>query len=155
MALTACETGSGDPPDTSATTTPTTPDTHVTATSSSPPPHSFEEVEVALSPGPDPHLVDPDGRSLYLFTLDDERTSTCDGPCAGTWPPLLGRPLAGEGVDPDLLGNAERSDGSIQVTYAGHPLYRHTGDTAPGDTVGHGFNDVWFLVSPAGDALSS
>jgi predicted lipoprotein with Yx(FWY)xxD motif len=154
-ALTACETGSGDPPDAAQAATPTSPVTEATTpTSSSPPQTSFEEVEVALSAGPDPHLVDPEGRSLYLFTLDEERTSTCEGPCAETWPPFLGRPVAGEGVDPGLAGNAERSDGSIQVTYAGHPLYRHTGDVSPGDIEGHGFNDVWFLVAPDGDALS-
>ena len=153
-ALAACEAGSDDPPDTAQATTSTTPATQATPPSSSPPQTSFEEVEVALSGGPDPHLVDPEGRSLYLFTLDEERTSTCEGPCAETWPPLLGRPVAGEGVDPGLVGNAERSDGSIQVTYAGHPLYRHTGDISPGDTEGHGFNDVWFLVSPGGDAIS-
>lgn len=51
------------------------------------------------------------------------------------------------------MGNAERADGSAQVTYAGHPLYRYSGDDVPGDTNGHGFNDVWFLVSPEGQAL--
>ncbi len=101
------------------------------------------------------HLVDEDGMSLYLFTLDESRTSSCTDACAETWPPLLGDPVAGDGVDPELLGNAERGNGSIQVTYGGQPLYTYTGDGSPGDTTGHGFNDVWFLVGPDGNAVES
>ncbi|MGH8912521.1 MAG: COG4315 family predicted lipoprotein, partial [Acidimicrobiia bacterium] len=115
----------------------------------------FTEVEVGSVAGTyGDQLVDAEGRSLYLFTLDDERTSTCEGACAGAWPPLLGDPVADAGVDQALLGNAERGDGSIQVTYAGHPLYFYSGDASPGETNGHGFNDVWFLVSPGGEALT-
>lgn len=114
----------------------------------------FTEVEVAVTTGTHgDQLVDAQGRSLYMFTLDDERTSTCEGACAEAWPPFLGDPVAGEGVDQALLGNAERGNGSIQVTYGGHPLYLYSGDAAPGDTSGHGFNDVWFLVAPDGEAV--
>lgn len=88
-----------------------------------------------------------------MFTLDEERTSTCEGACAEAWPPFLGDPVAGEGADQALLGNAERSNGGIQVTYGGHPLYLYSGDAAPGDTSGHAFNDVWFLVAPDGEAV--
>lgn len=115
-------------------------------------PATFEDVEVALSPE-GTHLVGPGGKSLYLFTLDTDRTSSCEGECAEAWPPLLGDPVAGDGVDPALLGNAERGNGSIQVTYDGHPLYRYSEDLEPGDTNGHGFNEVWFLVGPDGDPL--
>jgi predicted lipoprotein with Yx(FWY)xxD motif len=115
----------------------------------------FVEVEVGVATGPQgEQLVDAEGRSLYMFTLDDERTSTCEGACSELWPPFLGDPVAGDGVDPALFGNAERSDGSIQVTYGGHPLYFYAEDAAPGDAEGHGFNDVWFLVSPTGEPLS-
>lgn len=101
------------------------------------------------------YLVDEEGHSLYVFTLDTERTSTCEGECAGAWPPLLGDPVAGEGVDQSLLGNAERGNGSIQVTYAGQPLYRYSEDASPGDTEGHGFNGFWFLVGPDGEPLDT
>lgn len=89
-----------------------------------------------------------------MFALDDERTSTCVDACAGRWPPFLGDPRAETGVDQALLGNAERSNGAIQVTYAGHPLYYYSGDDAPGDTRGQGFNDVWHLVSSSGDPIN-
>jgi len=46
-----------------------------------------------------------------------------------------------------------RSDGSTQVTYAGHPLYTYTADASPGDTNGNGINEfgaVWYAVQPNG-----
>ncbi|HZT14474.1 MAG TPA: hypothetical protein VFA19_00875 [Gaiellaceae bacterium] len=97
-------------------------------------------------------LVDATGRTLYLFTPDSGGTSTCYGQCATTWPPLTvtGTPVAGTGVDASLLGTTTRTDGSVQVTYAGHPLYSFAKDSAPGQTNGEGFGGVWFAVSPSG-----
>lgn len=153
LAAVACA-GSTEPETTTTTTTvaaPTT-TTHPVTPGTIPP---FVEVELAVATGPlGDHLVDAAGMSLYMFALDDERTSTCEGPCAALWPPFLGDPVAADGVDQELAGNAERSDGSIQVTYGGHPLYYYAEDTAPGDVGGHGFNDVWFLVSPSGTPLN-
>lgn len=134
-------TGSSSPPSTAA----------VTTTAAAPPPPPFEEVAVELSE--EGFLVDPEGGALYLFILDTERTSSCEGDCAQAWPPFLGDPVAGAGVDQGLLGNAERGNGAIQVTYGGHPLYRYSGDTGAGETNGHGFNDVWYLVGPDGEAF--
>lgn len=102
-------------------------------------------------------LVDAEGRSLYLFTNDtqDSGTSACTGDCLVEWPPLLsdGEPVAGEGVDAALLGTITRDDGTTQVTYNGWPLYYFADDTAPGDTNGQGLGSVWFLVTPAGEAV--
>jgi len=42
------------------------------------------------------------------------------------------------------------------VTYAGHPLYWFSGDSAAGDTNGEGLTDfggAWYAVSPAGKAV--
>lgn len=151
LLLAAC---SGDGPTTETTVRPTTSSvtTSTLGVSTTIPP--FVEVPVDLSPD-GTHLVDQDGRSLYMFTLDTERTSSCEGACAEAWPPLLGDPVAGEGVDQELLGNSERDNGAIQVTYGGQPLYTYSGDSEPGDTNGHGFNDVWFLVAPDGTAIGS
>ncbi|MFQ5874766.1 MAG: hypothetical protein ACE5JL_13365 [Dehalococcoidia bacterium] len=102
-------------------------------------------------------LVDADGRTLYLFTSDGQDKSTCSGPCAGAWPPLVttGPPAAEEGVTPGFLGTATREDGSSQVTYNGWPLYRFGGDKGAGDTNGQGSGGAWFLVSPEGEAVKS
>jgi predicted lipoprotein with Yx(FWY)xxD motif len=114
-------------------------------------------VEVSESADFGSILVDGEGMSLYLFTKDtqDSGTSTCTGDCQVKWPPLAtdGDPVAGEGVDASLLGTITRDDGSLQVTYNGWPLYYFAEDTAPGDTNGQGVGDVWFLVSPEGEAI--
>ncbi len=100
-------------------------------------------------------LTDADGRTLYLFTDDTEGTSTCTDGCLAAWPAVLtdGDPVAGDGVEPSLLGTTVRDDGSVQVTYAGWPLYFFAGDDAPGDLAGQGVNDVWFVVSPDGTRI--
>jgi predicted lipoprotein with Yx(FWY)xxD motif len=100
-------------------------------------------------------LTDKAGRSLYLFEKDAGGKSACSGACAQGWPPLLttGTPMAAAGASVSLLGTVKRTDGSVQVTYAGHPLYYFVQDTKPGDTAGEGsqaFGGGWDLVSPAG-----
>ena len=103
-------------------------------------------------------LVDGRGRTLYLFEKDRLGRSTCTGPCAAYWPPLLtrGKPTAGFGVRRSLLGVTRRADGSSQVTYAGHPLYRFVQDTRPGQITGQGtqlFGGGWYIVSPSGKKI--
>ncbi|MFH5824879.1 hypothetical protein [Georgenia sp. AZ-5] len=98
-------------------------------------------------------LVDDEGMTLYLFTEDSPGTSVCEGQCLEAWPPLEGEAGAGQGVDPALLGTIERSDGSVQASYNDWPLYYYAPDTAPGDVTGQGVNDVWWVVSPEGEAV--
>jgi predicted lipoprotein with Yx(FWY)xxD motif len=100
-------------------------------------------------------LVDAHGKTLYLWAHDRGTKSTCYGDCAEYWPPLItrGRPVAGPGANARLLGTTRRSDGRIQVTYAGHPLYYFVKDTKAGQTRGEGltgFGGRWDPVSAAG-----
>lgn len=101
-------------------------------------------------------LVDAEGMTLYLFLNDSDNTSTCYDDCAENWPPLLteGDATAGEGVDDSLLGTTERTDGTVQVTYGGWPLYYWVRDEAPGDTTGQAVGEVWYVVSPQGEAVT-
>jgi predicted lipoprotein with Yx(FWY)xxD motif len=98
-------------------------------------------------------LVGPGGKTLYVFTEDEDGESYCYRECAVAWPPLIvpagAQPLAGGRV-PGELGTVEREDGLTQVTYNGLPLYFFKGDEFPGDTRGHGLKDVWFILSPQG-----
>ncbi|WP_440073250.1 COG4315 family predicted lipoprotein [Streptosporangium sp. OZ121] len=102
-----------------------------------------------------PVAVDAQGRVLYTFDKDGKggskrRAPSCVGACATTWPPLLsdsGMPVALPGIDPTKLGIVIRKDGGKQVTLDGRPLYRHSGDTAPGQTTGDG-KDGWHVASP-------
>ena len=101
-------------------------------------------------------LIDQDGFTLYLFTQDtqDGDDSACLAPCSTTWPPLEdGNVAPGPGTDPELFGTIERSDGIVQVTYNGWPLYYFSGDTQPGDTNGQGVGGLWFVVSPDGEPV--
>ncbi len=95
--------------------------------------------------------------TLYLFTKDTPNTSVCYDKCATAWPPLLttGAPAGGEGVDASMLGTTTRTDGSVQVTYNGWPLYYYVKDKAASDVTGQNVGDVWFVVSAAGDKVTS
>jgi predicted lipoprotein with Yx(FWY)xxD motif len=97
-------------------------------------------------------LVDSKGMTLYLFTKDKPNTSNCYGGCATAWPPLLttGAPTGGTGVTASMLGTTTRTDGTIQVTYNGWPLYYWAKDKVAGDTTGENVQGVWFVITPAG-----
>ena len=104
------------------------------------------------------YLTDSSGRSLYLFESDHGSASTCNGACVSAWPPLLshGQPKAAADAQAGMLGTITRSDGSKQVTYAGHPLYYYSGDAGAGATNGEGlsgFGAEWYLVSPGGGTV--
>jgi predicted lipoprotein with Yx(FWY)xxD motif len=100
-------------------------------------------------------LTDGTGRTVYLFEKDAGTTSTCYGACAGYWPPVTtaGAPGSTGGLDATMLGTSMRSDGSRQVTYAGHPLYYFAGDRQPGSTQGEGlknFGGGWYVLDAHG-----
>lgn len=101
-------------------------------------------------------IVDSKGFTLYDFHKDKGTASSCYGGCAQVWPPLItdGNPQAGEGASASKLGTTKRKDGTLQVTYAGHPLYTYTADTKPGDTKGHDFSSFgaqWYALLPSGE----
>ena len=103
-------------------------------------------------------LVDAQGHTLYLFEKDKRGRSACSGLCATYWPPLLtsARPMVGQGAKASLLGTARRGDGTMQVTYAGHPLYRFLEDRQPGQTAGEGLKDFgagWYVLTSAGKKI--
>jgi predicted lipoprotein with Yx(FWY)xxD motif len=103
-------------------------------------------------------LADAKGRTLYLFTKDATTKSTCSGACAVNWPPALAgrRPTVGAGLSDAALGTTKRADGRVQVTYAGHPLYRFVGDRdKPGSVHGQGlavFGGRFLVVGTDGKA---
>jgi predicted lipoprotein with Yx(FWY)xxD motif len=99
-------------------------------------------------------ISDANHRAVYLFDADHGPTSTCYGECAAAWPPLLtkGTPSAGTGVNAALLGTTSRKDGSLQVTYDGHPLYYYSGDTGEHIMCQHVklHGGLWFVVDASG-----
>jgi predicted lipoprotein with Yx(FWY)xxD motif len=98
-------------------------------------------------------LTNSSGRTLYWFAPDTPSSSACYGSCAAYWPPVIGTPQAGPGVTLSKIATIARKDGTIQVTYAGHPLYTYVGDTAPGQASGNNINlngGLWHEVPAAG-----
>lgn len=107
------------------------------------------------------HLTTAKGLAVYLFAPDTDGTSHCYGGCANAWPPVpAGTKLATVSgkVDDSLVGTTKRTDGSAQLTYAGHPLYRYAGDAEAGQTTGQGLDasgGLWWLVAPKGAAIKA
>jgi predicted lipoprotein with Yx(FWY)xxD motif len=74
--------------------------------------------------------------------------------CASAWPPLLtsAAPLAGSGVQAKLLGTTKRKNGSLQVTYSGHPLYYYSADKVGKVMCQHAsmHGGLWLIMKPNG-----
>jgi predicted lipoprotein with Yx(FWY)xxD motif len=106
-------------------------------------------------------LTADNGRTVYLFEKDTGSKSTCFGACAAGWPPVTTSgmaPTTSGKANASLLGTTTRPDGTVQVTYAGHPIYFYSADTAPGQTNGEGvdaFGAEWYVVSPAGNKVEN
>jgi len=106
-------------------------------------------------------LTSSKGFTLYSFAPDTSTKSNCNGTCAQNWPPVTG-PVTAAGVT-GTFATIKRSDGSVQATFDGHPLYTFVGDTAPGQNKGNGLNvagGLWHEITtsgtaPAGSSTSS
>jgi predicted lipoprotein with Yx(FWY)xxD motif len=152
LLLAACG-GDDDPTTTPATAAASGGGTRTTTGPTTGSPEGAATVEVATIPELGEHLVDAEGRTLYVFDEDEGTTTACTGGCAAVWPPLVadGTPVAGDGVDEDQLSTATGIEAN-QVTYHGHLLYYFATDTAPGDIAGTAIPS-WFAVSPDGEQI--
>ena len=155
--LTGCAGGTGT---TTETTPAATPDTTATATTDATPSATASAAVdlMTASSSEGEIVVDSKGMSLYFFTKDvkDSGTSACTEGCLKAWPPLFttsDTPTA-EGVTGEL-GTIDTPDGKKQVTLNGMPLYYFEKDTKPGDILGQGVNDVWYLSDPAGEMIKT
>jgi predicted lipoprotein with Yx(FWY)xxD motif len=103
-----------------------------------------------------PMLFDGSGQAIYLFDIETSSKPQCYGACAEAWPPVVTTedPVAGPGVGSSLLATTERTDGSVQVTYNGHPLYFYAHEAKHEvkchDVFMNGGN--WYVVQPEGEA---
>ncbi len=99
-------------------------------------------------------LFEASGQAIYLFDVENTTKPRCYGTCADAWPPVLtdGAPVPGKRVKDARLGTTERTDGTTQVTYDGHPLYfyAHEGkhEVKCHDVFLNGGN--WYAVQPNG-----
>lgn len=100
----------------------------------------------------------PKKLTVYLFEKDKGTTSACEGQCASAWPPVTtaGAPVAAAGALSADLGTTKRPDGTMQVTYKGHPLYFFEEDKDSGDAYGQGskaFGAGWYVLKPNGSKI--
>lgn len=100
-------------------------------------------------------LVDAEGFTLYVFTVDTNGQSACYDACADLWPAVAGDSAISSDVDDSMFGMTTRDDGTEQLTVNDMPLYRYAPDISPGDTNGQGINDVWYVVDASGSAIQS
>ncbi len=101
-------------------------------------------------------LVEGKGMTVYDFHKDKEGMPSCYGACAQAWPPVptTGMPQPGNGASASMLGTVERKDGTLQVTYAGHPLYTFVEDKKPGEANGNdvtAFRAQWYALKGSGE----
>jgi predicted lipoprotein with Yx(FWY)xxD motif len=90
-------------------------------------------------------LTDTKGMTLYVYDADAAGKSTCNGPCASSWPPLTADANA------KVVGKytiVTRDDGAKQWAYDGKPLYMWSRDKSPGDATGDGVGGKWHIARP-------
>jgi predicted lipoprotein with Yx(FWY)xxD motif len=99
--------------------------------------------------------VNPQGRTLYALSPETTSHLLCkSNECLKVWPPLTVHSRAtkleaGTGVE-GHLGILRRSNGMLQVTLRGHPLYRYSGDHADGQANGQdleSFGGTWHALT--------
>ncbi|MBS0564800.1 MAG: hypothetical protein JSR87_10090 [Proteobacteria bacterium] len=88
-------------------------------------------------------LTDAKGMTLYTFDADSGGKPSCYKDCAAKWPPYLGK--KGEAMKKDW-NLVKRTDGKMQWTYDGKPLYFFAGDKAKGDMKGDGLGGKWHVI---------
>ncbi len=117
-------------------------------------PDASGEVRLATDASLGEILVDGNGTTLYYFTRDVSGESACSGGCLSAWPVYYSENLTtGTGLNTADFGTITRSEGGMQTTYKGWPLYYYSPTSdgnieAPGETNGQGVNNVWYVVKP-------
>jgi predicted lipoprotein with Yx(FWY)xxD motif len=89
-------------------------------------------------------LTAKNGMTLYIFDKDVGSVSSCYNDCAKNWPPYLGK--EGDAMTEHFV-LAKRTDGAMQWTYDGKPLYFFAGDKVKNDKAGDGKGGVWHIVA--------
>jgi predicted lipoprotein with Yx(FWY)xxD motif len=117
----------------------------------------YTKLELMHSTTAGNYLTDAKGMTLYYFTKDAADLNSCVGGCLAAWPVYYADKLiVPAGMDAADFGAFKRTDGAMQSTYKGWPLYYFAKDTKAGDTNGDGVNKVWYVIqSPATLAIGT
>lgn len=151
--VTGGDNGSGAPAPASSSASTTVAPTPVTA------PAVTELKTAATSLGQ--VVTDGAGMTLYMFTKDTQgaSASACAGACLAAWPQVVAAStaptLTGVSGVSGAVATIATADGRRQVTLAGWPLYYFAKDKAPGDVLGQGVNQVWYVLDQAGTPVKN
>ena len=109
---------------------------------------TYKRVNFMASDSLGKYLVDANGKALYTFTKDTANTSNCAlGACLTKWPVFYAEKLMiPAGLDAADFGVITRTEGTMQTTYKGMPLYYYAMDMKAGDVLGENVGTVWFSV---------
>ena len=107
-------------------------------------------------------LTDARGFVLFIFPREENSLAICIRitDCMTDWPPVTTTrpPVAGPGVDVNLLGTEPYRGKLLEVTYAGWPLHRYRFSySAQNSILNIGvrqFGDQWDALNPAGGFVS-
>lgn len=123
------------------------------------PPEKKPTVQLATKTEVGTYLVDTLGNTLYYFSNDYNGQTNCSGGCLALWPPYYaGDHLDQAALGPDLdiadFGTITTPSGK-QTTYKTWPLYYYAPASGganvrenPGQILGEGFNNVWYVAKP-------
>jgi predicted lipoprotein with Yx(FWY)xxD motif len=131
-------------------------------TTLSAPPTTDPSLTLTLQMSPaGPILATGNGDTLYDFVPDTPTHSACvDDGCVFQWPPFVvnGPVRVQKGLDPSLVGTLKRPDGSRQLSYGGHPLYRYDLDVTPGMVTGQAIDQnggLWYVLWRRGNQITT
>jgi predicted lipoprotein with Yx(FWY)xxD motif len=116
---------------------------------------------VASKPGVGVYLTDASGRAVYVLDDGTGATVACTGPCSTALQPVAGSASKATGdtaLKADLIGVTTLPDGTVQVTYAGKPLYYASQDQGASSTGAQGKKQgkaTSYLVSPKGSEIKT
>lgn len=92
-------------------------------------------------------LTDGNGMTLYYFANDAANKSNCTGNCLIAWPVFYADAInVPDDLNKDDFQVVTRDGGQKQTTFKNRPLYYHSKDLKPGDTLGEGFDGIWFAA---------
>jgi predicted lipoprotein with Yx(FWY)xxD motif len=94
-------------------------------------------------------IADGNGNTLYFFSMDANGSSACTAGCLAAWPVFYAAsPTIGTGLMATDFSTITHSDGTLQTTYKGWPLYTYYGDMTPGNINGDGIQGLFFVAKP-------
>lgn len=107
----------------------------------------YTKLELMHSPAAANYFTDAKGMTLYYFANDAADVNSCVDGCLKAWPIYYAEKLiVPAGLDAADFGTFTRTDGAMQSTYKGWPLYYFSKDTKAGDMLGDGVGKVWYVI---------